>query len=456
RFMPAGDIPVNTDHPWDWRIYVFTFVVSAAAGVAAGLWPALESSRVDLARTLKEGGGPRSGFARHPVLDLLVVGQVTLSVVVLSCAALFWHSLSRMQGMALGFRSENILMMSLDLGLQQYGEERGRRFLDQLLERTAALPGVRSSTLTQYVPFDYGIQISEVATEGEIAGSKDGYVSSAFTVVGPRFFETTGTVVRRGRSLGPTDDERSPRVAVVNETMARTLWPGADAVGKRFRLGRGGEWIAVVGVAGDGKYVMLAEAPRSYFYLPLAQNYRSPITLMVRSAGDPGSLVRPVQDVLRQMDPDLPVFNVRTMDRHIRDSVFGLMPLRMAATMAAVEGLLGLLLAVMGLYAVVSYSASQRVHEIGVRMALGAPPHDVLRLVVGRGMRLAATGVGVGLVFAVGAGLALSHVLYGIESVAASVLAPVAILLLAVAALACYLPARRATRVDPVVALRCE
>jgi ABC-type antimicrobial peptide transport system permease subunit len=156
------------------------------------------------------------------------------------------------------------------------------------------------------------------------------------------------------------------------------------------------------------------------------------------------------------MDPDLPVFNVRTMDRHVRESVFGLMPLRMAAAMAAIEGLLGLFLAVMGLYAVVSYAASRRVHEIGVRMALGARPRDVRRLVVRGGMRLALIGLAIGLLLAVGAGLALSHVLYGVERVAAGVLAPVAVLLLGVAALACYLPARRATRVDPVVALRCE
>jgi hypothetical protein len=364
--VPAGDIPVNTDHPWGLaHLRVHVPGISGGGG-GGGLWPALESSRVDLGQTLKEGGGPRSGFSRHPVLNLLVVGQVTLSVVVLSCAALFWHSLSRMQGMALGFRTENILMMSLDLDLQQYGDERGRQFLDELLQRTAALPGVR------------------------------------------------------------------------------------------FRFGRNGRWIEVVGVAGDGKYVMLAEGPRSYLYLPLAQNYASPITLTMRSAGEPSSLARPVQDVLRRMDPNLPVFNVRTMDRHIRESVFGLMPLRMAATMAAIEGMLGLLLAVMGLYAVVSHAASQRVHEIGVRMAPGAPPRDVLRLVVRRGMRLALIGVGVGLLLAVGAGLALSHVLYGVERMAAGVLAPVAILLLGVAALACYLPASRATRVDAVVALRCE
>jgi predicted permease len=453
-FAPAGDVPVNTEHGWDWRIYAFTVVVSALAGIAAGLWPALEASRFHLTEALKEGGGAGTGGARHPVLNLLVVGQVMLSVVVLACAGLFGQSLRRMQGMALGFRADDVLMMSLDLGRQRYPDARGRQFLDSLLERAAALPGVRGATLTQHVPFDYGMQITEVSTGGDLPGSKDGYVSSAFTIVGPDFFQTMGTALTRGRVLDRRDDAGSRRVAVVNATMARTFWPGRDPVGQRFRFGRGGDWIEVVGVAEDGKYVMMAEAPRTYFYLPLAQNYRAPITLMLRTAGDPGGLARPVQELIRQMDPDLPVFNVRTMDRHIRESIFALMPLRLAATMAAFEGVLGLLLATMGLYAVVAYAARRRVHEIGVRIAIGARPADVVRLVVGKGMRLAVTGLVLGLLVAVGVGFALSHALYGLDRVAASVLVPVAVLLLAVAALACYVPARRATRVDPVTALR--
>jgi len=455
-FTPAGDIPVNTDHPWDWRIYVFTVVVAAAAGLAAGLWPALKASKFDLSQSLKEGGNVPVGSSRHPLRNLLVVGQVTVSLVVLACAALFLHSLREMRGMALGFRPDHLIMMSLDLGLQQYGDERGRAFVDQLVERAGAIPGVRTATVTQHVPLDYGIAITDVAIDGEIPGSKDGFVPTAYTIVGPDFFETVGTPVKRGRALERGDDARSARVAVVNETMARTLWPGAEAVGKRFRNGRDGEWTLVVGVVGDGKYLMLNEAPRSYFYLPLAQNYRSPITLMVRSASDPAALAKPLQDLLREMDADLPVFNVRTMERHIRDSVFGLMPLRMGAAMAGVEGLLGLFLAIMGLYAVVSYSANQQVHEIGVRMALGARPSDVLRLVVRKGMRLTLIGVALGLLGAIVVGFGLSHVLYGLRPVDLRVLVPVTALLVAVAALACYLPARRATRVDPMVALRCE
>jgi predicted permease len=411
---------------------------------------------LDLARSLKEGRSTRGGTARHPLRNLLVVGQVTVSLIVLACAALFLHSLREMRGMALGFRPDRLVMMSLDLGLQQYGEERGRRFLEDLVERAGALPGARSATLAQHVPLDYGIAIADVATGAEIAGSRDGYVPSAYTVVAPRFFETMGTPVIRGRPLERSDGERSPRVAVVNETMARSLWPAEDALGRRFRNGRDGEWTTVVGVAGDGKYLMLGEAPRSFFYLPLAQAYRSPITLLVRTAADPAPFAKPLQELVRELDADLPVYNVRTMERHLRDSVFGLMPLRMGAAMAAVEGLLGLFLAIMGLYAVVSYSVNQQVHEVGVRMALGARPGDVVHLVVRKGLRLTLVGVALGLVGALAVGFALSHVLYGLRPVDLRVLVPVTVLLVAVAALACYLPARRATRVDPLAALRCE
>jgi putative ABC transport system permease protein len=238
--------------------------------------------------------------------------------------------------------------------------------------------------------------------------------------------------------------------------MARTLWPTKDAIGERFRFGRDGEWVEVVGLAADGKYMMMAEEPRSYFYLPLAQTYRAPMTLMVWSHQDATSLAAPLQEILHGLDPDLPVYNVRTMEKHVQESVFGLMPLRMGASLAALQGFVGLLLAVMGLYSVVSYSTIQRTHEIGVRMALGARRADVLRLVVREGMRLTLVGVAVGLVVATGLGFVLSKILYAIQPASLGVYAGVTALLLGVTALACYLPARRATRIDPMVALRYE
>lgn len=454
-FAPTGDIPVNTEHPWDWRVYGFTFLASVVAGVGTGLWPALKASRFELSQMLKEGGG-RLGPSRHRLRNLLVMGQVTMSLIVLICAGLFLHSLRQLATLSLGFRADHLLMASLDLGLQQYDDQRGRRFLERLVERTKALPGVESATLALHVPFDYGIQIREVAIDGEIPGSKDGYVATSFNVVAHDFFEAAGVGLRRGRGFERSDDQRSRKVAVVNETMARKLWPREDAVGRRFRFGRDGDWVEVVGVAADGKYVMLAEEPRAYFYLPLDQHYQSPTTLMVRTTSDPNALVKPLQELLRELDPDLPVFNVRTMERHIRESVFGLMPLRMGATMAAVQGLVGLFLAVMGLYAVVSYAVNQRTHEIGVRMALGARRADVVRLVVTEGMRLTVVGALLGLLVASGVGFGLSRLLYGVKAVDPGVILGITSLLLGVSALACYVPARRATRVDPMVALRYE
>lgn len=454
-FTPTGDIPVNQDQPWDWRVYAFTFIIAALAGVITALWPARQASRFNLVESLKEGGAV-AGTRRHVLRNLLVVVQVSLSLVVLVSAGLFLHSLREMQGLALGFRTDGLLMLSMDLGLQQYDDERGRRFVDDVLARAEALPGVTSATVAVHVPLDYGIQITEVAIDGLIPGTQDDRLSTAYTIVGPRFLETIGGKLVRGRSLDATDNERSRLVGMINETMARKLWPGDDAMGKRFRFGRNGDWIEVVGIVSDGKYVMLGEEPRAYFYLPLAQRYRSPITLMVRSPSDPLSLVGPVQGILRNLDPHLPVFNTRTMDAHVRDSVFGLMPLRMGVSLAAGQGLIGLFLAVMGLYAVVSYSVTRRVREIGIRMALGAERTDVLRLVVREGMRLTLVGIVLGLLGSVGLGLVLSQVLYGVKPVDAGVFAGVTALLLAVSALACYMPARRATRVDPLIALRAE
>ena len=436
-FMPTGEVPIVEQRPMDPWVYVFTFLVSAMAGIGTGLWPARRATRFDLVETLKDSAS-LAGTSRHTFRNLLVIGQVTMSLVVLISAGLFLHSLMQMQHIALGFKPERLLMMSIDLELQQYTTPRGLRFVEELLTRAEALPGVERATVSSHVPFDYGMQITDVAIDGTIPGSKDEYASSAFNVVGPNFFDTTGAVLTSGPRL------RCHRRRTIAARGRRQPGHGAEAVavqdpiGRRFRFGRNGPWIEVVGVASDGKYVMLAEEPRTYFYLPLSQEYRSPMTLMVRSASEPAALVQPLQRLLGEMDSHLPVFNVRTMDEHVRSSVFGLMPLRIGASMAAVQGVIGLLLALMGLYAVVSYGVSQRIREIGVRMALGAEPRDVLRLVVREGMRLSLVGIAIGLLVAFGVGLALSRVLYGLAPVDIAVLAGVTLLLLFVSALACY------------------
>jgi putative ABC transport system permease protein len=454
-FTPTGDLPVNQQQPWDWRIYPFTLLVSAIAGIATAVWPARQASRFNLVESLKEGARD-AGRTRHRLRNALVIGQVGLSLVVLASAGLFLHSLRQMQNVALGVRTDGLLLASIDLGLQQYSPERGRQFLDAALERAEQLPGVTSATVAAHVPLDYGMLFNDVTVEGQIPGTSDGYLAIAFNVVGPRFLETTGARILQGRGLEPADDASARRVALVNQTMAARLWPARDAIGQRFRAGRDGDWVEVVGVVADGKYLMLWEEPRPYFFVPLTQVYRAPMTLMVRAGGDPAGLVAPLTHTLRTLDPDLPIYNVRAMDAHVRDSIFGLLALRMGAALAAGQGLIALLLAVLGLYAVVSYAVAVRTREIGLRMALGADHGDVLRLVVREGMRLTLAGVALGLVGALALGFVLSHLLYGVGGVDAGVYVGVTALLLGVAAIACYLPARRATRVDPMLALRAE
>jgi predicted permease len=265
-----------------------------------------------------------------------------------------------------------------------------------------------------------------------------------------------GGAVLKGRDFTQFDGETSAKVAIINATMAERMWPGQDALGRRFKLGAESDLLQVVGVARNAKYVMLGEEPRSYFYAPLAQRHASPVTLHLWTDGDPAALTPAVRDVLRQMDADLPIYNVRTMEEHLNDSAFAMMPLRYAAVIAGAQGLLGLLLASMGLYGVVSYVVSQRTREIGVRMALGARGLDILRLVVRDGLKLTLIGLALGLLVSLGCAAILAKVLYGLTPAATPVFAAVIVLLAGVATLACYLPARRATKVDPMVALRCD
>ena len=456
QLVPGGDLPINPHNEADWRVYAFAMVISIVAGIATGLWPARRATRFDIAGALKEGS-PAAGTSRHVLRNLLVVGQVTMSLVVVASAGLFLHSLRQLQQTPLGFRPNGLVMMSMDLGLQQYSDERGYRFVEDLLRRAEAVPAVTSATALAHLPFDYSIQFADVAIDGGIPGSKDDRISMSFNTVGPRFFETAGVPITRGRGFDSRDAARGRLVAVVNETMARQLWPRQDPIGRRFRYGRDpGHWVDVVGVAADGKYVMLAEPPRPYFYLPLAQRYDTPITVLARTGGDPAVAVMALQKLVAQMDPDLPVFNVGTMDAHLRTSIFALMPLRAAAWMAGVQGAIALLLAVMGLYAVVSYGVARRTREIGVRMALGAEAPDVLRLVVREGMWMSLTGIVIGLALSLGVGVVLSSVLFRVAAVDVPVLAATTALLLGVSALACYIPAQRATRVDPLTSLRYE
>ena len=456
-FAPTGDIPIRNPSTPDWQLWVFTGAISLIAGVAAGLFPALRASRVDVNESLKQGAGGRTTGGRHRMRNLLVIGQVAISCVVLIAAALFLRGLHAARDLNLGFRPERLALLSFDLSLQGYDQDRGLRFQKQLLERVRALPGVEAASLAEHVPFGNNIVIRDTYPDNATGSVPDGHIPVAHSAVEPGFVKMLGVPLQRGRDLAPTDNENSPHVAVINEAMAKAFWPGRDAIGQTFhRDWSGGPPIQVVGIVPTGKYIMLSEEPKPYYYVPFAQKYSMPATMVVRTTTDPHGLVNSLREAVRAVDADLPVYGVVTLDEHMAASVFALMPLRMGATMAAIEGVIGLLLAILGLYAVVSYGVTNRTKEIGVRLALGATGRNVVGLVSREGLRLTLIGLAIGLVLASGLSFGLSRIVFGVKAVDPIAFPAVIVVLFATAALACWLPARRATKVDPMVALRAE
>ena len=456
RFMPTGDIPTRQIQPPGWQILVFTAGISLVAGLAAGLFPALRASRTDLNEGLKQGAG-RQISGRHRMRDLLVIGQVAVSCIVLIASALFLRGLQAAGNLNVGFRPERLIMLSLDVSLQGYDMERGLRFQKHLIENVRALPGVENAGFTQHVPFSNNIQIRQIWPDNPTANVTDGHMAVSLSSVTPGFLSTMGVPLLRGRDLAETDVAKTPLVAVINDAMAKTFWPGKDPIGQRFHADWiGSPMIEVVGLVPTGKYVMLTEDSKPYFYTPFAQNYGMPATLAVRTTKDPQGLAASLRDAVHRLDPDLPIYSVLTMDDHLAQSFFALMPLRMGAMLAGVQGAIGLLLAILGLYSVVSYGVANRTREIGVRIALGATNRNVLQLIAREGMRLTLIGIVIGVVFSVGVAFVLSHVVFGVHTFDMVAFPLVVVMLFATAALACWLPARRATRVDPMVALRAE
>jgi predicted permease len=455
RLTPAGEVPTHSEARWDWRVLAFTFAVSVAAGVVTGIGPALRATRLDVQATLKAGAVP-IGSRRHLFRSGLVISQVAICFIILVAGGLFVRSMQQIDDLDLGLRTDHLLIASVDVRLQGYSEERGQQFYRQLLERITALPGARAASVALTVPFSYNFDIASVAAEQQAGNDPDNFSVVHCNRVGHDYLKTIGTALLRGRGFSEQDTASSPRVAIINEAMAQQFWPGEEALGKRFRRGVNGDLWEVVGITPTGRYVMIGEAPRPYFYVPITQNYTSPATVVVWTEPDPAAMLPAVRQVIKDLDPHLPIYNELTIEAHLRRSAFGLMPLRLGATFAGLQGLLGLLLAAMGVYGVVSYVASQRTREIGIRMALGAQRREIFRLVVRDGLRLTLIGVSLGLIAALGLRQILAQILYNLTPAAAPVIAAVTVLLAAVALFACYLPARRATKVDPLVALRHE
>lgn len=450
-----SDIPLKLfDLQMDWRIFGFAFLAAVATGMAAGLVPSFQASRTDLADTLKAGG--RSGGAstgHNRFRNGLVIAQVAVSLVLLACAGFFIRSLQNSSRVDMGFRVDHTLMMSMDLGLQGYSEERGQQFYKQLTERIRSLSGVRDAAVAAYVPMGMENSMVNIFPDGLAIADKSKTETSSDDMVQSNYFRAAGTRVIQGREFTEVDSAAAPKVAIINDTFAKKIWPGQEPLGKTFRTEKNGPSIQVVGITGTGKYFFLYEPPQPYVYFPIAQRYSSTASLYVYSQGDPQQLVSAVRDQIRQLDSGLPVFDVTTMEAQVQ---YGkpLLPARRGAMLVGTFGLLGLVLASVGVYGVVSYSVSQRTQEIGIRTALGAQSSHVLRMVLKQGMSMALIGTGVGIVLSFLLFRGLASVLYGVKSTDLVTLGAVSALLLAVAFAASYVPALRATRVDPVVALR--
>ncbi len=454
--MQANPLPSPVEFQLDRRVLAFTGLLSVLTGVVFGVAPAVSASRTDLMKIIKGDAAGRAP-SRTRLRSVFVGAQVALSLVLLVAAGLFIRSLQSAQRIDVGFETEHQLLLTFDLGLQGYDRERGRAFQQQLEQRVAGLPGVQSLTFASVVPLGLGSdQDRGIVIDGYTPPSGLQFVPINFNIVGANYFQTMGIPLVLGRDFGAQDHEKSPPVAIVNETAARRFWPNQGAVGKRLRYGTSGPEVEVVGIARDSKYITLGEEPTPYLYSPMSQIYLSSATLQVSASGDPlqlGKLVGAVQREIQALDKDLPVFGVKTMSQHLQGA---LLAPRLAAMLLGIFGAVAMLLAAVGIYGVVSYAVAQRTREFGLRMALGARPRNVVWLVLRRGL----LPVWIGMLVGLGASLAvmrlLESFLYGVSVSDPVTLAAVAILLGGVALLASYIPAQRATKVDPMVALKYE
>ncbi len=456
-----GSVPLRTELPvvfefgFDWRVFVFALAAALLAGILVGIIPALRASRRNLNEILHEGGRTIS-FGRHRLRSTLVVAQVAGSLMLLVVAGLFTRSLQKAQRSDLGFDPQGVLNLTLDPSQVGYDEAQGREFYKQLLDRVRALPGVQSASLAAVVPMGYYNQSDTLQIEGyETPPGRPG-PSALYNQVSPDYFQTLRIPLVRGRAFSDADDQNSQYVAVINETMAARYWPNQDPLGRRFTMkGSAQHSIEVVGVAKNSRDHGFSSPIGPYFYIPLTQNYGSLRTLQVRTTAAPEIMTITLEKELASLAPGLPAFDVQTMVEAL-DTLNGLLIFELGAGLAAALGLLGLLLAVVGVYGVISFAVSQRTHEIGIRLALGAEPVEVLKMVLRQGLIIVAAGIIFGLLGAFAAARLVAGFLVGVSPADPVTFVGVSLLMTAVALLASYVPARRATKVDPMVALRYE
>ncbi|HLM57720.1 MAG TPA: ABC transporter permease [Pyrinomonadaceae bacterium] len=455
--FPPVPYPISLDFAPDGYVLKWMMAVSLTTGVLFGLAPAVLASRTDLVNVIKGGGAKTTHGRRRPSLrGVLVVAQVTISIVVLICAGLFIRSLREVRQTDPGFEAENLVTMMINPRSLAYDEQEAtRRFFPELLRRIEAQPGVRAAAMIDEMPLAVGHTTrGPVVKEGELDPPPNQGFNCDVSLVTPKYFDAMLIPLVEGRDFDDRDSADSPRVVVVNQEFARRFYGGErDALGRRFNFGQGTPLMQIVGVVKDGRYRSLYEDRLPFIFLPLYQNPRTAMTLLVSAQPEGGAqaAVEVARREIAQMDARLPVYGVMVGEENLAMAYWGA---NVAAGMATTFGLLALLLATMGLYSVMTYAVSQRTREIGIRMALGAALRDVVRLVVGQGMRMALLGIALGLLGAFALTRVLASLLLGIGTTDSVTFVGVPLLLVAVALLACYIPARRAARVNPLVALR--
>jgi predicted permease len=441
----------------DSRALVFTLAISLATGFIFGLAPAWHSSNPDVVPVLKGDldAGQRGKRRRLSLRPTLVVVQVALSLAVLVCGGLFIKSFRKAQTMDPGFATKDAVIATLDPELIGYDAERSRNFYRQAIERASSLPGVEAAAAARLLPLgDSSNSNGPILKEGETLARGSAGRTIMTNVISAGYFRAMQIPLVDGRDFDDRDHVNAQRVVIINQEMAETLWPGESAVGKRILIGTDSrEPIEVVGVVKTGKYRNLAEDPKPYFYYPLTQRRPASMNLVMRTSVDPRGLAGSIRKEMQNIDRNVPISSVKTMTEHL---TYALWAPNMAASFSLAFGVLAILLSAVGLYSVMAYVVSQRTREVGIRMALGANRADVMKMITVQGMRLAVIGVVIGLLLSLGLARALSSLLIGVSGYDVTTFVVVSGLLVLVAFVACYLPARRATRIDPLVALRYE
>lgn len=455
RFRPAQIHDGALHLELDPRVLLFTLLVALATGLAFGLAPALQMSRPDLTTLLRAASGGSSSLGekrgRIGIRGALVLAQIGLSIVALTGAGLFLRSLRQARSIDPGFEAGKLVLMSFDLNAAGYDEARGREAQRAAIERVASLPGVASASLAQVPPLKNVNQRKKIAAFGSDSDEEGPLIRT--NAVGPGYFETVGVPILNGRGFTDADREEAPQVAVINETLARNVWPGQNPVGQRFEYveEHDGTWIEVVGVARDSRYETIGEEAQPYLYVPLAQRYSPTVTLHVRASGQPGPLLPAVQARLQELDPDLPLYDVRTASELLDTALWG--P-RMAASLLTLFAVLAVVLTALGVYGLMAFLAGERRQEIGIRLVLGAGRREILARFVGQALKLVLLGAVLGLVAAFVLTRTVASLLYGLSATDPVAFLGAPAVLLAVALAASVVPVYRAVRGDPFSALR--